>query len=60
MRTHSAGQVLKGAALFTIGQELTKKAISVVKKKYNEMKDKQVKTEEEVKDGEDRAKLDED
>lgn len=36
----SAGQTIKGAVLFTIGSELTKKGIDVFKKKYQEQKQK--------------------
>ena len=59
MKTQSVGSVLKSAALFTIGQELTKKAISVVKKKYNEVKGKRVEAEEDAVDAANKAKLDE-
>ena len=58
MKTQSAGSVLKSAALFTVGQELTKKGISIVKKKWEDHKKKTEVTEEEVEDAERKAKLD--
>lgn len=59
MKAQSAGQILKGAALFTIGSELTKKGIDVAKKKWNDAKQRrQAQRRQEDEEGDLKEKLD--
>lgn len=58
MKINSIGRALKGAALFTIGSELTKAAIQKGREKWRERKNKDRQAQEDDEDSEIKSKLD--